>query len=343
MRFALAFLIGCGNDISVTSQARCDGVKQQGEDTVDQPFDVDQDGAYDAANPDCSNTYAVAFLDCDDADAAIRPGAVEVGCNGVDDDCSATTPDGEDVDGDGYSACDDCADGVAEVNPGAVEVSCNELDDDCDVATPDGEDADGDGATACLDCNDSNSGIGPGATEVVCNFMDDDCSAETPDGADADGDGWTQCDDCDDLAASAYPGATEICDNAVDDDCDGDIDDGCVSDYSDTWTLDASVEYECAVGNVTIDFDRLLVTDAMPDITVDALGAGIQPGEMSGAFTSSTDFSVEQVLRGSCNEIYTLQGTFTDIYTFEGTFTAEYAGSFCLDCTDQTWTVSGSR
>ena len=347
MRRALGSLVlllvaGCGTDIAITKQAVCDGVLQPGEETPDGPFDVDQDGAFDGANPGCAATYQATLLDCDDADPAVRPGADEVGCNGIDDDCTADTPDGDDVDADGFSACDDCADADATVNPGATEVSCNAVDDDCDAATIDGVDADLDGYTACIDCADADAVVNPGAAEITCNGIDDDCDAGTPDGADLDLDGWTQCDDCDDTSDIAHPSATEACDNGADDDCDGAIDENCLSDYTGTWDLDDTIAYDCAWSNVLIDFDRVLISDDSPDVSVDALGSGIQPGEMAGTFSSATAFSAEQVLRGTCNEFYTLSAEFTSMTTFEATFTAEFTGS-CFDCRNQSWTVSGSR
>ena len=92
----------------------------------------------------------VAF-DCDDADAAVNPGADER-CNGYDDDCDGDADDEitwyADSDGDGYGdaastvdACDqpsghvadgqDCDDADPEIHPGATEVK-DGLDNDCD-------------------------------------------------------------------------------------------------------------------------------------------------------------------------------------------------------------------
>lgn len=83
----------CKGDISITGNAACDGVQQPSEDTVDAPFDADEDGFFDGSNAGCVATYAVEDLDCNDRDADIHPDASEVACNDVDDDCDEETPD----------------------------------------------------------------------------------------------------------------------------------------------------------------------------------------------------------------------------------------------------------
>ena len=59
---------------------------------------------------DCIDEDADGFcaaVDCDDASADISPGAEELACNGVDDDCLAATPDDPDIDMDGVGdVCD---------------------------------------------------------------------------------------------------------------------------------------------------------------------------------------------------------------------------------------------
>ncbi len=113
-----------------------------------------------------------AAADCDDADAAVNPDAIEA-CNAVDDDCDEQIDEEAggtfftDGDADGFgddgapvTACEigagqsatggDCDDADGAVNPEAAE-TCNEVDDDCDGVIDNGVsellygDTDGDG------------------------------------------------------------------------------------------------------------------------------------------------------------------------------------------------------
>ncbi len=80
--------------------------------------DVDGDG-YLASN------------DCDDNDADVNPGKVEIAYNGKDDDCNPATLD-DDLDQDGYPEATDCNDDDANINPGAAEIPGNSIDENCD-------------------------------------------------------------------------------------------------------------------------------------------------------------------------------------------------------------------
>ena len=71
-------------------------------------------------------------VDCNDANAAIRPGAPEVFGNGVDEDCNGRDDVNRDVDGDGFAVPIDCDDGNAAIRPGALEVRGNSVDENCD-------------------------------------------------------------------------------------------------------------------------------------------------------------------------------------------------------------------
>ncbi len=197
--------------------------------------------------------------DCNDADAGINPGAIEV-CNDKDDDCDgAPDEDGAagcihlfyDGDGDGYgltadSVCQceavepytalrggDCDDGNPAVRPGTTE-TCNGYDDDCDGVT------DQPGAQGCsdyfLDADQDGYGV---VGDVRCL-----CVKTAPYTASVAG-------DCDDQRASAYPGAPEVCENGGDDDCDGQADEagcqGCTIYYQDRDRdgYGVEVQYRC--------------------------------------------------------------------------------------------------
>ncbi len=169
--------------------------------------------------------YADLSGDCDDADSASRPGALEV-CGGGDEDCDGVTDEDDasdagtwyaDGDGDGYGDPDDIT--VACLAPHASQ--------------PTGE-----------DCDDGDPDVSPAGTEA-CNSADDDCDGDTDEGEavgaeawfpDADGDGYgdpdgvvlacgaptgylSGADDCDDTREDVYPSAAEVCASGVDENC----------------------------------------------------------------------------------------------------------------------------
>lgn len=106
--------------------------------------DLDNDGDVDAfaasyvGIDNDGDGYGVtdAVPDCNDADAAVHPNAIET-TNGYDDDCDGVADDGTDgadMDGDGHSiAQGDCDDTRADVFPGAPEL-LDSRDNDCDGA-----------------------------------------------------------------------------------------------------------------------------------------------------------------------------------------------------------------
>jgi hypothetical protein len=121
---------------------------------------------------------AVAPADCNDADAAIRPGANEVIDNGIDEDCSGADTENLDRDADGSPRPADCNDGNGAVRPGAADVTDNGLDEDCSGADAVNLDRDGDGSLRPVDCNDANRAIRPGARDIPRNRVDEDCSGK---------------------------------------------------------------------------------------------------------------------------------------------------------------------
>ncbi len=70
--------------------------------------------------------YVANNFDCDDGNSSIHPGATELFCDGVDNDCSVGTPDAPDLDGDGRDICD-------PVDPGDVDGQAA----DCQDQNPD--------------------------------------------------------------------------------------------------------------------------------------------------------------------------------------------------------------
>ncbi|MEZ4241695.1 MAG: putative metal-binding motif-containing protein [Myxococcota bacterium] len=147
--------------------------------------------------------------DCDDRDPQIYPGASEIACDGVDQDCDPATLDAPDGDADGASVCDDCDDADPARYPGATELVADDVDQDCDGLDRCYVDADGDG-------------VGTDETALSASCAD-------PGVAGVPG-------DCDDTRGDVAPGAAEVCDG-VDNDCDGVVDPGC-----DTGTVTTSTD-----------------------------------------------------------------------------------------------------
>jgi hypothetical protein len=119
--------------------------------------DADADAYGDPAVQ--SATQQMGFVavagDCDDANAAINPGAAEIAGNAIDDDCDGQIDEGgsPDADLDGFTvAAGDCNDNNAAVFPGAPELQ-DMLDNDCDGQIDEG-------ATSTLSILRAGTGVG---------------------------------------------------------------------------------------------------------------------------------------------------------------------------------------
>lgn len=144
-------------------------------------------------------------------------------CNGADDDCDPSTPDGSDDPMVGVS-CDGpdddlCAEGTWSCTGGALvcsdetgstpETCDGEVDEDCDGEVDEGDAV---GATTWFPDADGD-GFGDDAGALSA------CASPT------EGTWVDRGGDCDDADDGVHPGATERC-NGRDDDCDGSVDDG---------------------------------------------------------------------------------------------------------------------
>ncbi len=210
LRLALPLLLLSCRDTPKDDVPNDTGAEETGEvldDTQIEDIDGDGDG-FPASD------------DCDDADAEVNSGAVEV-CDGIDNDCDGLVDDADDpvsgranwypdVDGDGY--------GNADVVQAGCEAPVGFVADD-------------------TDCDDLDPRFYPGADESDCTDENDYNCDGSVGYADVDGDGFAACEDCDDTVASTNPLAFEICDEA-DNDCDGASDEDDAVDAA-TWYADA--------------------------------------------------------------------------------------------------------
>ncbi len=104
------------------AEEACDGADNDCDGQVDEDMDYDHDGFSGCGGEDC-----------DDFNANVNPGAVEIPYNGIDEDCDGF--DADDLDGDGFAGGTygpDCDDTDADINPDAAEDCTDGVDTDCD-------------------------------------------------------------------------------------------------------------------------------------------------------------------------------------------------------------------
>ena len=117
--------IDCGPDTDILTGDEFDA-SNNCEQTTLTVVDADGDGA--GAN-----------IDCNDGDAAINPGALEIAGDNVDENCNGIKEQlpPPDSDGDTFDVTQDCDDRNPARFPGAAEVLGNTLDENCDgIASP---------------------------------------------------------------------------------------------------------------------------------------------------------------------------------------------------------------
>lgn len=205
--------------------------------TVDIPSactDNDADG-FAIEGGDCGE------IDCDDNDSSINPGADDIICDGMDNDCDGL------VDEDYVSAQTTCGTGECIAFGETVCAGGGEIDT-CTPGAPideicdDGLDNDCDGLTDAFDSDCVGVCI-PTGDETICDGVDNDCDglidedyvpAETTCGiGECESTGQLECvsgsevDTCVEGTPGTEGSGDETCSDSLDNDCDG------LTDYSD--------------------------------------------------------------------------------------------------------------
>ncbi len=238
----------------------------------------------------------VESTECNDRDASVNPGVVEL-CDGIDNDCDGEIDEGvtttfyEDADGDGFG------DAGSEVQSCATAAGLVTNDSDCD---------------------DTDAALHPGASET-CDGIDNDCDGETDEDGqrvwyvDADGDGWgdrdatiedcaqpsgatSEAGDCDDADPDAWPGNEEVCDE-IDNDCDGEVDEGVRT----IWYLDSDGD-GYGVSGSTAESCEPLEGYAEEDGDCDDEDVAFHPGAEESDCTDPNDYNCDGSVGYSDND-----------------------------------------
>lgn len=207
-------------------------------------FDNDCDGLIDNADPNAvgcppviidndGDGFTVTDGDCDDTDATVNPGAVELCNDGIDNNCNSL---------------------VDTQDPTAVDCpSCT--DNDGDTYATEG------GNCGQVDCDDTDASINPGGEEFCGDSIDNDCDGQVDEGCnancpDVDGDGYLDAacggNDCNDTDSSINPGAAEVCGDGVDSNCNGNSDEECRTCPDGTILIIKEMEYNQGDAKLTI-------------------------------------------------------------------------------------------
>src|SRR3972149_1266988 len=218
-------------DSDCNGNPACPSVNYYCDNDSDGYKDASVDGTCAGAGCQPAGCQTTVGNDCNDTDAAIHPGAVEL-CDGKNNDCNGATADGSgeswygtacdgpdtDLCKEGTYGCTGCAKVCSDSTGNTAEVCTGGLDEDCDTA---------------IDCADTNCTGNPACTTVsyYCDNDSDtykDASLDgtcTGTGCQPAGCQTTVGNDCNDTDNAIHPGAAELCDNK-NNDCNAGTPDG---------------------------------------------------------------------------------------------------------------------
>jgi hypothetical protein len=169
--------------------------------------------------------------DCNDANAAVHPGALET-CDGIDNDCSGVADEGCScttgvtrpcgLSGACAGATQTCLSGLwgaCSISP--TTETCNGIDDDCNGTVDDGL-----RVTCYVDADGDTYAPAASAPTMQCPVSGRPAVGGCPVGQTNRAPSGAGSTDCNDANALVRPGAHEACDG-VDNDCNAVIDDSC--------------------------------------------------------------------------------------------------------------------
>lgn len=220
----------CGGGLVLPVPESCDNKDNDCDGNTDNGLIVDNDRDSSRA---CGTCNAPMACDCNDNDATIKPGAIEL-CDNIDQNCSGSLNDVP------PRRCFSDANGVIP-DPTTYNNTCPGS-----MCTPKGACAAG--TQTCLVqgawsvCGNGSLGNLVLPTTEVCDGQDNNCDGQVDNASfelDVDHDGFKSCAlcaslpncDCDDTDATIRPGAPEVCDNK-DNNCDGTTDGANTACYS---------------------------------------------------------------------------------------------------------------
>lgn len=331
----------------------CNGVDDDCDGLIEEGFTCTPDETSDCPTT-CGSTGTRSCTAGCMWDSCIPPAEV---CNGVDDDCDLACDDG-------FTCCRDSTRDCTALGMGFtggtavcagdcggyVTTGCNtcgngnaEGGEACDGGDLDGE-----------SCTSIGMGFGGGTLSCRgdCSFDVGGCSrcnngmldvGEQCDGALLGGANCT-------TVGGGFTGGTLGCNT----NCTYDTS-GCeMFDPTGTYTMMAPApSYQCAFDGlfcgcylVNVMASSLTITDDGTTVTVS--GGGLNCNPVGPSARTSMHIVATCTVGGSCDETYTLDVTFSDDDTFMGTLSAMYTpgpGPFadCADCTNRSWSVTGTR